>query len=169
MYIQISVEPEPTDLQFYLNGQPRRTVADPSTPVLFILREHFGLTGTKTGCALGQCGVCTVLIDGRAEQACQVPVGELAGCRITTIEGLGGDTLHVLQQAFIDEQAAQCGYCIPGIIMSAAALLNANEAPTREDIVAALEPHLCRCGSHLRILRAVARAAAAMRNEAGGE
>jgi len=157
---QVAVSAEPTELTLHVNGETRHTVADPSTPVLFVLREIFGLTGTKTGCALGECGVCTIWVEGRAELACQLPVGDLGSRDVTTIEGLGGHGgLHPVQQAFIDEQAAQCGYCIPGMIMSAAALLNTNPAPTREEILVALEPNLCRCGTHSRILQAIERAA----------
>ena len=133
-----------------------------------MLRNALGLMGTRFGCGLEQCGCCTVLIDGEAEKACAKPVYSVAGKSVTTIEGLGTkDKPHPLQQAFLDEQAGQCGYCLSGIIVSAKALLDTNPSPTRAEIAAALDGNICRCGSHNRIIRAVAKAAAEMRAGAG--
>jgi nicotinate dehydrogenase subunit A len=147
-----------------VNGQRHPAVADPETPLLYVLRNDLKLKGARFGCGLGQCGSCTVLVDGKAVQSCDFPLSAAAGKKITTIEGLAvNGKPHPLQQAFIDEQAAQCGYCITGIIMSAKALLDANRNPTDADIRAALKGNLCRCGTHHRILRAVRRAAEQMR------
>lgn len=153
---------------FEVNGTPVSvTPSSDDTPLLDVLRNALGLMGTRFGCGLEQCGCCTVLIDGRPEKACVKPVWSVAGKRVTTIEGLGTkEKPHPLQQAFLDEQAGQCGYCLSGIIVSAKALLDANPSPTRAEIAAALDGNICRCGSHNRIIRAVAKAAAAMR--AGG-
>ena len=139
----------------------------PDTPLLDILRNTLGLTGTRFGCGLEQCGECMVLIDGQPVQSCNAALDAVAGKQITTIEGLaGGDgKLHPLQQAFLDEQAGQCGYCLSGILISAKALLDRNPSPSRTDITAALDDNLCRCGSHVRIIKAVERAAATMRAE----
>ncbi len=146
-----------------VNGASRSVSCDPDTALLWVLRNDLQLKGARYGCGQGQCGACTVLVDGKPLQSCNVPVSEIAGRAITTIEGLGSDeALHPLQQAFIDEQAAQCGYCVTGIVMSAKALLDANPRPSRGDITAALRDHLCRCGTHARIIRAVERAAAAL-------
>lgn len=144
-----------------VNGGRASVEADPKTPLLYILRNDLGLKGTRFGCGEGQCGACTVLIDGRAAQSCEVPLWSAAGRAITTIEGLGRPgALHPLQQAFIDEQAAQCGYCINGIIITAKALLDQDANPTDLEIRKALsERHLCRCGAHARILRAIRRVA----------
>jgi nicotinate dehydrogenase subunit A len=143
-----------------VNGARHAVAASPETPLLYVLRNELGLNAAKFGCGLSRCGACTVLQDGEPIRSCAVPVGEVAGSAITTLEGLGSaDALHPLQQAFLDEQAAQCGYCIPGMIMTAAALLERNPHPTEDEIRAALEDTLCRCGSHVRILRAVQRAA----------
>jgi nicotinate dehydrogenase subunit A len=143
-----------------VNGRERSVRAEGKTPLVFVLRNDLGLKGTRFGCGTGHCGACTVLFDGKAMQSCDTPLWSAAGHEITTIEGLGaGGRLHALQRAFIGEQAAQCGYCINGIIMSAAALLAANPQPTRSEICAALERHLCRCGTHVRVLRAIERAA----------
>jgi nicotinate dehydrogenase subunit A len=134
--------------------------AEPNTPLLYILRNDLGLKGTRFGCGAGHCGACTVLVDGNAVQSCDTPLWSAAGREITTIEGLGSaGRPHPLQRAFIDEQAAQCGYCINGIIMSAAALLKKTPRPTDGEIAAALDRNLCRCGTHVRILRAIRRAA----------
>jgi nicotinate dehydrogenase subunit A len=132
---------------------------DPATPLLYVLRNTLELNGAKFGCGLGQCGACSVLLDGVAAFSCQTPVGDLSGRRITTLEGLG-TRAHPgpLQQAFIDEQAAQCGYCTAGMIVRAHALLERVPSPTDAEIRRALEPNLCRCGTHCRILRAVRRA-----------
>ena len=149
-----------------VNGSEVAVAADPDTPLLDVLRNHLGLVGTKFGCGLEQCGCCIVLVDGRPEKSCGKAVSTVAGKRVVTIEGIGTrDKPHPLQQAFLDEQAGQCGYCLPGIIITAAALLDANPAPSREEIARALDDNICRCGSHARILRAVARAAVQMREE----
>ncbi len=139
----------------------------PDTPLLDILRNTLGLTGTRFGCGLEQCGACMVLVDGQPVQSCNAALDSVAGKQITTIEGLAGDdgALHPLQQAFLDEQAGQCGYCLSGILISAKALLDRNPNPPRADITAALDGNLCRCGSHVRIIKAVERAAATMRAE----
>jgi aerobic-type carbon monoxide dehydrogenase small subunit (CoxS/CutS family) len=143
-----------------INGRPVRVEADGSTPLLSVLREELGLRGTKFGCGTEQCGACTVLIDGEPSYACTREVGTLAGREVTTVEGLapnGG--LSALQQAFLDEQAGQCGYCLPGILVAATALLKKNPDPSRSDIVAALDPHLCRCGIHNRVVSAIRKTA----------
>jgi len=139
----------------------------PDTPLLDILRNTLGMTGTRFGCGLEQCGACMVLVDGQPVQSCNAALDSVAGKQVTTIEGLAGSdgTLHPLQQAFLEEQAGQCGYCLSGIIISAKALLDRNPNPTRSEIAAALDDNLCRCGSHVRILKAVERAAAIMRAE----
>jgi len=143
-----------------VNGREFAVDADPTTPLLYVLRGDLGLNGAKFGCGLGQCGACTVLIDGEAVYSCVTPIAALAGRRIRTVEGLGTVTNpSPLQQAFIDEQAAQCGYCIAGMIMRAQALLDRNPHPGDEEIRTHMQPNLCRCGTHTRILRAVGRAA----------
>jgi nicotinate dehydrogenase subunit A len=153
---------EPTS--FIVNGNAVSVTADGDTPLLDILRNHLGLVGTKFGCGQEQCGCCMVLIDGRPEKSCGKPLSTVSGKAITTIEGLGTQNRpHPLQQAFLDEQAGQCGYCLPGILISAKALLDRNLAPSRAEIAAALDDNICRCGSHVRILRAVERAAALLR------
>jgi nicotinate dehydrogenase subunit A len=145
-----------------VNGVSRSVPAEPDTPLLYVLRNDFELNGAKYGCGLSQCGACTVLIDGKAVRSCVTPIGALETSEITTIEGLGSiEKPHVLQQAFIDEQAAQCGYCISGMIMSAKELLDRNPRPSEPDVRAALVSNLCRCGTHNRIVRAVLRAAQA--------
>ncbi len=147
-----------------VNGQHVRVVADPDTPLLYVLRNSLDLKGTHFGCGLEQCGACMVLVDGEPVFACNRAVSTVTEREILTIEGLSsGGVQHPLQQAFIDEQAGQCGYCLAGIIMSAAALLRENPNPSRSEIVDALDKHLCRCGSHNRIVRAVQRAAEIMR------
>ncbi len=147
-----------------INGVSRTVDVDPDTPLLYVLRDTLGLHGPKFGCGLAQCGACTVIMDGAAIRSCVTPVSRAERRTVTTLEGLGSAAgLHPLQQAFITEQAAQCGYCINGMIMSAKALLDRNPNPTDFQIRQALEGNLCRCGTHLRILRAVGRAAAAMR------
>ena len=144
-----------------VNGVERLVRADPDTPLLYVLRNDLDLKGTRFGCGSGECGACYVIIEGRAVASCDTPLWSAAGRDIVTIEGLGREgRLHPLQQAFIDEQAAQCGYCASGIMMSAAALLAAHPAPTEAEIRAALDKNLCRCGTHNRIVRAVQRAAA---------
>ena len=143
-----------------VNGRPVAITADdPQMPLLYALRDDLGLHGPRFGCGLGQCGACTVLVDGKAMRSCVMPVATIGSKKIVTLEGLGGPgQLHPLQRAFIDEQAVQCGYCINGMIMQAAALLQTNKKPTEQDIKAALTENLCRCGTHLRIVRAIKRA-----------
>jgi len=148
-----------------VNGERRSIKADPDTPLLYVLRDELGLNAAKYGCGLGQCGACTVIVDGKAIFSCITPVMVLEGRTITTLEGLGSqDAPGPMQRAFIAEQAAQCGYCIPGMMMRAKALLNCDPHATDESIKAELQPHLCRCGTHMRILRAVRRAAEEMRS-----
>jgi nicotinate dehydrogenase subunit A len=150
-------------LEISVNGQPHQVQADPETPLLYVLRNELKLNAAKFGCGLSQCGACTVHVDGQPVRSCVLPVGEVAGAQVTTLEGLGTlDEPHPLQQAFIAEQSAQCGYCIPGMVMSAAALLAQNSQPSDGDIREALSGNLCRCGTHVRILRAVQRAAESM-------
>ena len=154
-------------IELSVNGRTVATEADPSTPLIDVLRNHLDLRGTRYGCGLEQCGSCMVIVDGKPDYACSRELGSVAGRSVTTIEGLAtGDKLHPLQQAFLDEQAGQCGYCLSGILISAKALLDRNPSPTRADIVSALDGNLCRCGAHPRILRAVEKAAAAIREGA---
>src|SRR5438093_2735764 len=146
-----------------VNGQTVRFDTQPEPPLLYVLRYNLALNGPKFGCGLGQCGACTVLMNGQAVRSCSVPLAKAAGFRITTLEGLGSSGApHPLQKAFIEEQAAQCGYCINGMIMSAKALLDQNPHPTEAEIREALAGNLCRCGTHNRIVRAVQRAAKEM-------
>ncbi|HEV2628740.1 MAG TPA: (2Fe-2S)-binding protein [Pseudolabrys sp.] len=156
-------------VNFEVNGKSVSvTPLSDNTPLLDVLRNTLGLMGTRFGCGLEQCGCCTVLIDGAAEKSCAKPVYSVAGKAVVTIEGLGTkEKPHPLQQAFLDEQAGQCGYCLSGIIVSAKALLDKNPAPTRAEIAAALDGNICRCGSHNRILRAIEKAAVVMRNGGG--
>ena len=148
-------------LALTVNGTVTTIRSDPATPLLDVLRNELDLKGTRYGCGLEQCGTCMVLIDGEAAYSCARQVGAVAERAVTTIEGLGtADNLHKLQRAFLEEQAGQCGYCLSGIIISAAALLARNASPSRAEIVAALDRHLCRCGTHTRIIAAVQRAAA---------
>jgi len=151
-----------------VNGREHTVLqAADDTPLLYLLRHDLGLKGTRWGCGAGQCGACHVLVDGRSVPSCDTPLWAAQGKAITTIEGLAaGERLHPLQQAFIDEQAAQCGYCLSGILMSAAALLRECPDADEAQVRTALDRHLCRCGSHNRIVRAVLRAAAAMREHA---
>src|SRR5258705_4786207 len=154
-------------VRLIVNGNAISATADAETPLLDVLRNRLGLMGTRFGCGLEQCGCCMVLVDGVPEKCCTKPVWSVAGKQIVTIEGLGSaEHPHPLQQAFLDEQAGQCGYCLAGILISAKALLDENPAPSRAEIAAALDDNICRCGSHHRILRAVARAAAQMREVA---
>jgi nicotinate dehydrogenase subunit A len=150
---------------FTVNGKPVSVALDnEDTPLLTVLRNELGLIGTRFGCGFEQCGCCMVLIDGVAQKSCGKPVWSIVGKTITTIEGLGTpERPHPLQQAFIDEQAGQCGYCLAGILITAKALLDKNPSPTRAEIAAALDDNICRCGTHNRIIRAVAKAAAQMR------
>jgi nicotinate dehydrogenase subunit A len=151
------------DIGFTVNGEPRQLDVPQTASLLDVLRNHLALTGTRYGCGLEQCGCCMVLIDGEPTYACTCEVGTVVGRSVTTVEGLGTPAdPHPLQQAFLDEQAGQCGYCLSGILMSAKALLDRNPRPSRADIVMALDKHLCRCGAHQRILRAVERAASAL-------
>jgi len=154
-----------------VNGRTQQVEADPETPLLYVLRDHLELNGAKYGCGIGQCGSCTVMVDGEAVLSCVTPVLLLEGRRVTTVEGLG--TLEKpgpMQQAFIEEQAAQCGYCIPGMMMRAQALLQADPSADEATIRAHLEPNLCRCGTHMRIIKAVMRAGEIMRHnpQSGG-
>ena len=143
-----------------INGVETALEADPDTPLLYALRNDLELKGTRFGCGSGQCGACIVLIDGHPTPACDTPLWAVVGKRITTVEGLSTDGwLHPLQNAFLAEQAAQCGYCTSGILISAAALLASNPRPTESEVRAALDRNLCRCGSHNRMVRAVLRAA----------
>jgi nicotinate dehydrogenase subunit A len=147
-------------LSLNINGQTRQVDADPATPLLYVLRDDLGLHGAKFGCGLGQCGACTVMIDGEAAFSCLTPVGLLNGRKVRTVEGLGSaQQPGVVQRAFIEEQAAQCGYCIAGMIMRAQALLEHTPSPTEAEIRRHMAVNLCRCGTHMRILRAVRRAA----------
>jgi nicotinate dehydrogenase subunit A len=151
-----------------VNGASHTVAAEPETPLLYVLRNDLKLTGARFGCGLGQCGTCTVIIDGKAVQSCDVPVSAAAGKAVTTVEGIATNgRLHPLQEAFIGEQAAQCGYCITGIIMAAKALLDANPRPSDAEIRTALKGNLCRCGTHHRILRAIRRAADQMTTSRG--
>ncbi len=146
-----------------VNGRERSVRAEPDTPLLYVLRNDLGLAGPKFGCGLGQCGACTVHLDGTAIRSCATPVSSAKGARVTTLEGLPKDgALHAVQQAFIDEQAAQCGYCISGWIMTAAALLEANPNASEAEIRRGLSGLKCRCGTHMAILRAVKLAASRM-------
>jgi nicotinate dehydrogenase subunit A len=146
-----------------VNGVQREVAADPETPLLYVLRNDLKLKGARYGCGLGQCGACTVIVDGKAVQSCDVPVSAMAGKAIVTIEGIGtADAPHPLQRAFIRHQAGQCGYCLSGIIMSAKALLDAQPGATEADIREALAGNLCRCGTHTRILSAIRTAAEGM-------
>lgn len=143
-----------------VNGDRHTSAAAPDTPLLYVLRNDLGLNSAKYGCGIAQCGACTVLLDGQAIRSCVYPVSAAAQGKITTLEGLGStDKLHVLQKAFIEEQAAQCGYCISGMIMSAKALLDRVRNPGEAEIREAMAGNLCRCGTHTRILRAIQRAA----------
>lgn len=150
-----------------VNGSTFDTDTDPETPLLYVLRNEMELNGAKFGCGLGQCGACTVLAGNRPIFSCLTPIAILGGREITTLEGLGSfDNPGPVQQAFIEEQAAQCGYCIPGMIMRAHALLTRNSAPDEATVREALAPSLCRCGTHMRILRAVRRASESFEEQA---
>ncbi len=147
-------------IQLKVNGQTRAVTVEPDTPLLYVLRNDFELNGAKFGCGLAQCGACTVLVDGKAPRSCVTPIGKLGESDITTIEGLGTiEKPHPLQRAFMDEQAAQCGYCINGMIMTAKELLDRNPKPSEGEVRAGLDANLCRCGTHGRIIRAVLKAA----------
>ena len=149
------------DFNLRVNGAARTVNVEADTPLLYVLRNDFELNGPKYGCGLAQCGACTVMIDGKAARSCVIPCSASVGKNVTTLEGIGTlDKLHPLQKAFLDEQAAQCGYCTSGMIMSAKALLDSNPKPSDAQIKNALAGNLCRCGTHNRIVRAVQRAAA---------
>jgi nicotinate dehydrogenase subunit A len=151
-------------ISFRLNGVATDIDADPDTPLLTVLRGQLGLTGTHFGCGAGECGACNILVDDHAVTACDAPLWSVSGKDVTTIEGLGNaQNPHPLQRAFITEQALQCGYCVSGILMSAAALLKQNPNPTSAEVKAALDRNLCRCGSHNRMVRAILRAAEELR------
>lgn len=151
-------------IRFTLNKEEVELVTDPNQILLWVLRNHFGLTGTKFGCGIGFCGACTVLIDNEPVRSCMMPVSEVAGKSVVTIEGLEADgKLHPLQQAFIDHDALQCGYCTPGMIITAVGLLERNPSPTRDEIISGLEDNLCRCGAHTRIIDAVEEASNVMK------
>lgn len=150
-------------IELDVNGRRHSVRVEPETPLLYVLRNDLGLKGAKYGCGLEQCGACKVLIDGWALPSCKVPVSDLVGRKVTTVEGLGTiDELHPVQRAFVAEGAAQCGYCTAGLVVGVVALLNENPAPNDAEISAALERHLCRCGVHSRVVKAVRRAAAEM-------
>jgi isoquinoline 1-oxidoreductase alpha subunit len=144
---------------FMINSKAVSVEAEPDTPLLWVVREHLKLTGTKFGCGSGLCGACTVHLDGRAVRSCQVPMDQVSGKKITTIEGLSPSSSHPLQKAWIAEQVPQCGYCQSGQIMQAAELLAKTRRPTREQIVAHMDGNICRCGTYPRIVRAIERAA----------
>ncbi len=146
-------------ISFTINGKPADVQAAPDTPLLWVVREHLKLTGTKYGCGAGMCGACTVHLEGRAVRSCQTPVASVAGKNITTIEGLSANGDHPLQQAWVALQVPQCGYCQSGQIMQAAALLAVNKTPTRDDIVQHMDGNICRCGTYPRIVRAIEQAA----------
>jgi carbon-monoxide dehydrogenase small subunit len=151
-------------LRFTLNGKKTEVLIDPTQNLLWVLRNHFGLTGTKFGCGMGFCGACTILVDNEPVRSCMLPVGDIAGKKVMTIEGLEKNgKLHPVQKAFVDHDALQCGYCTPGMIMSATGLLLKNPSPTRQEIAEGLEENLCRCGAHVRILDAVESAAKTMK------
>ena len=151
-------------IRFELNGKKTEILLDPKLTLLWVLRNQFGLTGTKFGCGIGFCGACTVLINNEAVRSCQIPVSEVAGKKVITIEGLalkGG--LHPVQQAFVEQDALQCGYCTPGMIMNALGLLMKNPEPSEQDILHGMEDNLCRCGAHVRIAKAIQTAAKQMK------
>jgi nicotinate dehydrogenase subunit A len=147
-----------------VNGRSRTVDTDPATPLLYVLRNDLQLNGPRFGCGLSQCGACTVIVNGAAVRSCSVPVSSARGRSVTTLEGLGSvERPHALQKAFVDEQAAQCGFCMNGIIMNAKLLLDKNSNPSAADIKQGLANVLCRCGSHLRVIKAIQRAARALR------
>jgi isoquinoline 1-oxidoreductase alpha subunit len=145
-------------LTLRVNGKSHSLDIDPDTPLVWVLRDQLGLTGTKYSCGISECGACTVLVDGAAERSCTMPVADAVGSEITTIEGLGVTELHPLQKAWIEDEVPQCGYCQPGQLMTAAGLLNRNPNPSEDEIVAEMSDVLCRCGTYLRIKKAVAKA-----------
>ena len=151
-------------IQLHLNGQSRKLTVDTDRELLWVLRSDLGLTGAKYGCGIGVCGSCTVLVDGRAVRSCRTTVEEVKGKKVITVEGLvSDDELDPVQKAFVEKSALQCGYCTPGLIMGVHGLLEKKPNPTREEIIKGLEGHLCRCGTHVRVIEAVEAAAATMR------
>lgn len=156
-------------IKLTVNGHEHMLNAEPDTPLLYVLRDQLALNGAKFGCGLGQCGACTVMLNGEAVFSCLTPLLLAAGKNVTTVEGLGTErSPGPMQRAFIEEQAAQCGYCIAGMMMRAQALLRKNPSPSDADIRTAMQPNLCRCGSHMRIMRAIKRAAALMKTADAG-
>lgn len=150
-----------------MNGRVRQVQADDNTALLYVLRNHLGLKGTRFGCGLGVCGACGVLVDGHRVYSCDTPLWSVLGKEVTTVEGLGADgEAHPVARAIVEHQAAQCGYCMSGIVVSAAALLTTNPEPSESDVRSALDDNLCRCGAHNRVVRAVLSAAAEMRGAA---
>ena len=153
-------------VRFKLNGQPKSLTIDRDRLLLWVLRTDFALTGTKYGCGEGFCGACTVLVNGKAVRSCQYPVEDIDGKDVITIEGLAENgSLHMLQEAFVQHDALQCGFCTPGMVLNALGLLKKNPSPTREEIILEMEDNLCRCGAHTRIVQAIQTAA---RNMSGG-
>jgi len=151
-------------IRFQLNGKKTELKTDPNQTLLWVLRNQLGLTGTKYGCGTGFCGACTVIIDNEAVRACSLPVRDIAGKKVVTIEGLANNgRMNPVQQAFIDHDALQCGFCTPGMIMNATALLMKNPKPTRQEIIQGMEDNLCRCGAHVRIIKAIETAATTMK------
>jgi carbon-monoxide dehydrogenase small subunit len=150
-------------ISFTLNNKPVRVTVEDDRMLLWVLRDDVGLTGTKFGCGEGLCGACTVVVDKEAVRSCATPVKDVAGKHVLTIEGLGDGRLHPIQEAFLNHNAFQCGYCTPGMIMSAYALLLKNQRPTREEIIWHMDDNLCRCGSHVRVVDAIQEAAGAMK------
>jgi aerobic-type carbon monoxide dehydrogenase small subunit (CoxS/CutS family) len=154
----------PVMIALVVNGTRYEVDVEQDVPLLWVLREHLGLTGTKFGCGEGLCGSCSVLVNGRVERSCQLPVGKVEGAKVVTIEGLAaGEQLHPVQAAFVEHDALQCGFCTPGMIINAVGLLAENPTPSRQQILDAMENSLCRCGAHTRIVAAIESAAAAMR------
>lgn len=149
-----------------INGQPRDVAADPATPLLWVIRDIVGLTGTKFGCGIAQCGACTVHLDGKPVRACSTPLSAVGTKAVTTIEGLSADSTHAVQRAWVEAQVPQCGYCQSGQIMSAVALLDTNPSPSDADIDAAMQGNICRCGTYQRIRAAIHNAAAMQRASA---
>jgi aerobic-type carbon monoxide dehydrogenase small subunit (CoxS/CutS family) len=153
-------------IKFQLNGKQTEALIDPTQTLLWVLRNHFGLTGTKYGCGTGFCGACTVLIDDEPVRSCQLSVGDAAGKKIVTVEGLASNgKLHPVQKAFVEHDALQCGFCTPGMIMNATGLLKKNPAPSVQQVKEGMENNLCRCGAHVRIVEAVLTASKEMKGE----
>ncbi len=153
-------------IQFEINGKSVTLDIDPDLTLLWVIRSHFNLTGTKLGCGEGYCGACTVLIDNEAVRSCATKIGEVDGKNVVTIEGLAkGEELHPVQKAFVEHDALQCGFCTPGMIMNAVGLLNQNSNPSKEDIIGGMEDNLCRCGAHNRIIEAIETAAGEIKSK----